>query len=96
MKLFEYAKTQTFASGFPEGETVLELGEIDCEEVQSKFEDGVRKGTKIKTRDGKEYFCPKSVLADLIKFANAGNARVKIIRAGKTKNDTKYIVMPQA
>lgn len=96
MNLKEYAKTQSFASGFPEGDTYLNLEDVDCEEVQSKFEDGERKGTKIRTKDGKEFFCPKSVLAELVKFASDGKSKVRITRSGKTKNDTRYTVLAQS
>ena len=94
MNLKEYAKTQTFTEGFQQGDTHLALEELDFEDY--KFKDDTGKElvkTKIKTKDRKEYYCPRSVFREIVHIAEAGGKEVRITRTGTTRDNTKYTVV---
>lgn len=94
MKLNEYAKTQNFTEGFPQGDTHLTLEELEFEDY--KFKDDTGKElvkTKIKTKNGKEHYCPRSVFRELLAIAQSGGKEARITRTGTTKENTKYTVV---
>jgi hypothetical protein len=95
MNLPAYSKTQQFVEGFPQGDTFLNLEELDVSDSEADYDGQKRKVTLLKTKEGKEYYCPKSVIKQLIECHMQGFKKARITRVGKTLNDTKYTVLGQ-
>ncbi|MEM4364078.1 MAG: hypothetical protein QXS90_02245 [Candidatus Diapherotrites archaeon] len=79
-------------STLPEGETLFDLPNCSLEEQTTEF-DGKVKTNYIITQGDNKYFLPVSVLREINKVFSEGATKVKVIRKGKTKLDTKYIVL---
>jgi hypothetical protein len=93
MKLAEYVKTQNFTQGFPEGDTYIETAKIDVEDFTFNDEHGkALTRTKLKA-DGKEFYCPRSVLRKINELTEKGEAKVRVTRTGTTKDNTTYTVV---
>lgn len=91
MKITEYAKTQTFTEGFPEGDTTVDLETAEFEDFEFVDDSGKAiKRTKIKLGPNEEYYCPRSIVKQLNKLALAGAKVVRVTRTGTTKEDTRY------
>lgn len=90
MKLSEFAKKEKIeiGTGFPQGDTFLDLNEIDVE--KSDYEG--RPTFKITYKD-QIIFCPKSVIKQIMDFNDEGIKEVRVTRVGKSKEDTKYTVI---
>lgn len=95
MNLVEYLKKNSVDVGtipFPEGETLLELNACDISEKEFEV-DGKMKKFQVITYNGVSYYCPISVLRELKVFAEKNVNKVKVVRKGRGKTDTKYIVV---
>lgn len=90
MKLAEFSKTEKIelGGGFPQGDTVLDLSAID---VQKSEYDG-KPNYKI-TSNGDTFFCPKTVMRDLMELQGRGIGKARVTRTGKGKEDTRYTVI---
>jgi hypothetical protein len=94
MKLQEYKKEQIFTEGFPQGDTLVPLYEVEFEDYVFPTEDGKeKKGTKLIFPDKKEHYCPKSVLKRLIELQEEGFKIARVTRDGTGKTDTKYVTV---
>ena len=86
----DFLKTEEIeiGGGFPQGDTMLNLKQIDIEpsEYQS------RPNFKITVGD-KTYFAPKTVARDLREIFKQGVPFARVTRTGKAKDDTRYTVI---
>lgn len=90
MKLADFSKTEKIelGGGFKQGDTILELTIIDVE--ASEFNG--KPNYKIKS-GAETFFCPKTVMRDLIKIQAEGSTKARVTRTGKGKEDTRYTVI---
>lgn len=94
MKIQEYAKTKTFSEGIPVGDTVVDLEKTEFEDFQFSNDDGKTiSRAKMKLPDGKEYYCPNSVVKELMYISRAGGKNARVTRTGTTKDNTRYTVI---
>lgn len=96
MKLTDFLKENknklNVVSVLPEGETIFNLPDCSVEEQTTEFE-GKAKTNYVLTQNDNKYFVPVSVLREISKLFSEGHTKIKVIRKGKTKIDTKYIVL---
>lgn len=90
MKLSDFSKTEKIelGGGFPQGDTILNLNEIDVE--TSEFNG--KPNYKIKS-GSETFFCPKTVMRELMDLQAKGATRARVTRTGKGKEDTRYTVI---
>jgi len=94
MKLIEFVEKNVFeaeASGFPTGETTINIKEIDIEERQEEYDGHIKKKFVVKI-DGKPVYVPEIVLDKIKSLAQTGKTIVKITRTGQGKYETRYKV----
>jgi len=90
MKLAEFSKTEKIelGGGFPQGDTVLDLATIDVEKSEYNGK------PNYKINNGAEtFFCPKTVMRDLMELQAKGLSKARVTRTGKGKEDTRYTVL---
>lgn len=93
MKFEEFAKKALVYKKFPVGETLIDFADASVEESSIETSDGKKKVYLLKV--GNEvYYCPSSVLTQAAKYCLEGITKLKVVRSGLGKNDTRYVVVP--
>ena len=92
MNLKEFVKEKKFqsGSGLPEGDTVLEVNNIDVEEVKN---DEGKISYKLTLGNGDVRYVPKTVMKKIKSLVEQGKDKVRVTRSGLTMNDTSYTVV---
>jgi len=97
MNLKDYLNTKELAGkvpGFPEGDTFINLDEVSAEDFSFDDDNGKKiTKTKLKFKDGKEHYCPDSVLRKIEELMTQGLKKVRVTRTGTTFDNTKYTVI---
>jgi len=97
MNLKDYIATKTFGGkipGFSEGDTLIKINDVSGEDFS--FEDEKGKTiikTKLIFKDGKEYYCPDSVMRQIEDLMTLGFTVFRVTRTGTSFEKTKYTVI---
>ena len=93
MKLDEFFKTENLSGGLPEGDTYLDLEDIEIEKTKFKDDKGIEKDRYFlhKKEEKEGFYISKIVLLELKKHIGKAK-RVRITRNGTGQKDTRYTV----
>lgn len=85
--------TEANIEKFPEGETLVNLAELDIQEKEVEFEPGKKKMRWILSFGDKKYWAGRKVLDGLKEAVSKGAKAAKVMRQGQGMK-TSYMVLP--